>query len=54
MNGLLLDDNFDEISPLVMGHINLLSILAYDVQNDGRSVWPEIEVVDCYMTKPQM
>ena len=36
-----------------MGNTNLLSILAYDVQYVGPSDWPKIEVVDCYMTKPQ-
>ena len=41
MNGLLLNNNFDELSPLVMGHINLLSILAYDVQYVGPSDWPK-------------
>ena len=41
MNGLLLNNNFDEFSPLVMGHINLFSILAYDVQYVGPSDWPK-------------
>ena len=41
MNGLLLNNNFDEFSPLAMDHMNFISILAYDVQYVRPSDWPK-------------
>ena len=40
MNGFLSNNGCNDFSPLIMGDTKYLSILAYDVQYVGPSVWP--------------